>query len=109
MIGEGIFKKTSNKYEPISCVGPRSAIFSAIRLAKGLPISPATCWLTPQATWQDHYEVVVGRRGTLSTEEARRKAEYLKTHSVELLSYDRISDLVATRYGEAEVWLNGKN
>ena len=49
------------------------------------------------------YKIIVGRRRDLNPEEARKKAEFRNAHSVEIISYDRINDVVAERYSNKDV------
>lgn len=61
--------------------------------------------LADAATYLEaRYVIIVGRRESFGPEEARRKAEYRTTHSVEIISYDRISDVVNSRYKNEEAW-----
>ena len=55
------------------------------------------------------FKIIVGRRNALNPEEARWKAEFRNRHSVEVISYDRISDVVAARYRNKEEWVGGKS
>jgi hypothetical protein len=59
----------------------------------------------PETYLRDQYYIVAGRRESLNSKEARRKAEYYSAHSVEIISYDRISDVVTDRYANPEYWL----
>lgn len=52
----------------------------------------------PASYLADSYHIVIGRRDNVSRSGHKRKASYTLQHRMEIMSYDRILDLVRDRY-----------
>jgi len=58
----------------------------------------------PSTTIWESFHVIIGRRHALSKEGRRRKATYRTKRDVEVMSYDRILDMVKERYHDPRLW-----
>ena len=59
----------------------------------------------PESFLKDSYHIIIGLRNKVSRESHKRKATYTSKHGIEVMSYDRIQDLVNVRYENPEPWL----
>lgn len=56
----------------------------------------------PSSYLKDSYHIIMGRRNKLSREQHKRKASYHARRKIEIMSYDRIKDLIDVRYKNKE-------
>ncbi|QTL34937.1 Shedu anti-phage system protein SduA domain-containing protein [Pseudoalteromonas viridis] len=62
----------------------------------------------PSSYLRDSYHILIGRRDEISRAGHKRKAMYKSRHSIEVISYDRIKDLVELRYSDPKPWLENQ-
>jgi hypothetical protein len=60
----------------------------------------------PSSYLKESYHIVIGRRANLDRASHKRKATYTSKHNIEIVSYDRLKDLVDLRYANPDSWLN---
>ncbi len=58
----------------------------------------------PASYLTDSYHIVIGRRDNISSESHKRKAMYKTKRNIEIMTYDRLRDLVNLRYKDPEPW-----
>lgn len=59
----------------------------------------------PETYLKESFHIVIGRRDNISRPSHKRKATYTTKHGIEIVSYDRITELVNMRYQSPEPWL----
>lgn len=59
----------------------------------------------PSSYLEDSYHIIIGRRDNLDRASHKRKATYTSKHGIEVVSYDRLKDLVDIRYSSPDNWL----
>lgn len=60
----------------------------------------------PYSYIKDSYHIIIGRRNELRREDHKRKSTYSIRHQIEIMSYDRLVDVVRARYSNTEYWLD---
>jgi hypothetical protein len=63
----------------------------------------------PESYLKESFHIIVGRRDDIGRASHKRKATYTAKHGIEIVSYDRIKDLVDLRYQDPEPWLREKS
>lgn len=63
----------------------------------------------PSSFLTESFHIIIGRRDKLNSDEHRRKATYAFKHRIEVMSYDRLTDLVNDRYSDTVYWTNPAN
>ncbi|HEY5603987.1 MAG TPA: Shedu anti-phage system protein SduA domain-containing protein [Gammaproteobacteria bacterium] len=63
----------------------------------------------PESYLKDSFHIVIGRRENISRASHKRKATYTSKHGIEIVSYDRIKDLVDVRYQNTEPYMHEKS
>lgn len=58
----------------------------------------------PSSFLNESFHIVIGRRDKLSRDQHKRKASYSIKHNIEVMSYDRLTDLVNDRYSNSGSW-----